>query len=314
MKRELVDDVYKRLINEDRKCLPPYLKGGLMEICIFMALYSEYKNNRKARSLSATMLLEVINATNKLPNRLFDGKIGIAWGMKYLSNNEVLEENSITTNMHKVVWSDYLYQSITMPIYLPEKEPLFSIGIYLTQLFNQEDSLQRYVIEERLLALIDECDRLLHCTIKDIYSPMDISLPMLHSILFFLKKMDKEHIYPYQTQNLIKSTENIYHQIKNKVPLDDYIYHALIKSANNLPQNHTINFYIEFLGNLGFYSLLYSQPEIFNTALEQLNEQTPSFHYEVTQIIRKGNISIETLCGWGFGLLTHTKQEDYEEQ
>ena len=28
MKKELVDDVYKRLINEDWKGLSPYLKGG----------------------------------------------------------------------------------------------------------------------------------------------------------------------------------------------------------------------------------------------------------------------------------------------
>lgn len=308
MKKELVDDVYKRLINEERKYLPPYLKGGLMEICIFMALYSEFKNNRKARSLSETILLEVIKATKEMPNRLFDGKIGITWGIKYLAKNEILEENSITTNMHNGVWGEYLYLSTVMPIYRPEEEPIFSIGIYLTQLFNQEDSFQRYVIEERLLALIDECERQLHCTIKDIYSPKDMSLPMLHSILFFLKKMDEEHIYPYQTQKLIKSTENIYHQIKNKAPLDDYIYHILINSTNNLPKNQTIKFYLEFLGNLGFYSLLYSQPNIFNTAFEQLSAQIPSFHSEIMQIIRKGNISIETLCGWGFGLLTHTKQ------
>ena len=38
MKKELVDDVYKRLINEDWKGLSPYLKGGQMGICMFLAL------------------------------------------------------------------------------------------------------------------------------------------------------------------------------------------------------------------------------------------------------------------------------------
>ena len=36
MKRELVDDIYKRLLNEDWKDLPPYLKGGQMEMCMFI--------------------------------------------------------------------------------------------------------------------------------------------------------------------------------------------------------------------------------------------------------------------------------------
>ena len=57
MKRELVDDIYKRLLNEDWKGLPPYLKGGQMGMCMFMALYSEYRNCGKARSLSARLSL-----------------------------------------------------------------------------------------------------------------------------------------------------------------------------------------------------------------------------------------------------------------
>ena len=74
MKRELVDDIYKRLLNEDWKGLPPYLKGGQMGMCMFMALYSEYRNCGKARSLSARILPEVIKFIQYMPNRLLDGK------------------------------------------------------------------------------------------------------------------------------------------------------------------------------------------------------------------------------------------------
>ena len=313
MKRELVDDIYKRLLNEDWKDLPPYLKGGQMEMCMFMALYSEYRNSRKARSLSAKILPEVIKLIQYLPNRLLDGKTGIAWGMKFLFNNAILEEDDTIRNIHSNIQNECLNYCFVTPIYLPEKEYLFSIGIYWAQLFKQEDSLERYIIEERLLALVDECNRQLHCTIKGIYSPKDMSLSMLHSILYFLKKMNKEHIDSYQTQKLIESVENIYNQIKSKELLDDYIYHVLIKKTNALPPNYTANFYLKFLGNLGFYSLLYNYPDIFSTAQKQLNEQRPSFYSEATRIIKKENISIETLCGWGFGLLTHTKQNNYEE-
>ena len=295
MKRELVDDIYKRLLNEDWKGLPPYLKGGQMGMCMFMALYSEYRNCGKARSLSARILPEVIKFIQYMPNRLLDGKTGIAWGMKYLSNNAILEEDDTIRNIHSTIQNECLNYCFATPIYLPEKEYLFSIGIYWAQLFKQEDSLERYIIEERLLALVDECDRQLHCTIKGIYSPKDMPLSVLHSILYFLKKINKEHIDSYQTQKLIESAENVYSKIKSKELLDDY-------------------FYLEFLGNLGFYSLLYSYPDIFSAALKRLNEQRPSFYSEATQIIRKENITVETLCGLGFGLLTHTKQDNYEEQ
>ena len=233
--------------------------------------------------------------------------------IKFLFNNDILEEDDTIRNIHSNIQNECLNYCFVTPIYLPEKEYLFSIGIYWAQLFKQEDSLERYIIEERLLALVDECNRQLHCTIKGIYSPKDMSLSMLHSILYFLKKMNKEHIDSYQTQKLIESVENIYNQIKSKELLDDYIYHVLIKKTNALPPNYTANFYLKFLGNLGFYSLLYNYPDIFSTALKQLNEQRPSFYSEATRIIKKENISIETLCGWGFGLLTHTKQNNYEE-
>ena len=232
MKRELVDDIYKRLLNEDWKGLPPYLKGGQMGMCMFMALYSEYRNCGKARSLSARILPEVIKFIQYMPNRLLDGKTGIAWGMKYLSNNAILEEDDTIRNIHSTIQNECLNYCFATPIYLPEKEYLFSIGIYWAQLFKQEDSLERYIIEERLLALVDECDRQLHCTIKGIYSPKDMPLSVLHSILYFLKKINKEHIDSYQTQKLIESAENVYSKIKSKELLDDYIYHVFIKRTN----------------------------------------------------------------------------------
>lgn len=313
MKNELVDDIYKQLINEDWKHLPPYLKGGKMGMGMFMALYSEYKNCRKARNVSAQILPEVLKSMHNLPNHILNGKAGIVWGIKYLSKKNILEEDHTIRSTYRNIWNEFLECCFMTPLYLPENESLFSIGIYSAQLFKQEDSLERYIVEERLLALIDECDRLLHNTIRGIYSPKDMSLSMLHSILYFLQKMNKEGIYSYLTQKLIESTDNIYSTIKSKEISDDYIYHILKEKEKTLPKNRKTNFYIDFLGNLGFYSLLYENPDIFNTTLNQLKEQNLSSFTETIQLIRKGNISIETLCGWGFGMLTNKKQENYEK-
>lgn len=116
MKRELVDDIYKRLLNEDWKGLPPYLKGGQMGMCMFMALYSEYRNCGKARSLSARILPEVIKFIQYMPNRLLDGKTGIAWGMKYLSNNAILEEDDTIRNIHSTIQNECLNYCFATPI------------------------------------------------------------------------------------------------------------------------------------------------------------------------------------------------------
>lgn len=313
MKREWVDDVYKRLLDEDWECLPPYLRGGQMGVGMFMALYSEYKNSRKARNLAAKMLREVAKSIRSLSNHLLDGRIGIAWGMKYLSDKRILEEDDALRDIHKKVLNECLSYCSMTPIYLPKNEHLFSVGLYIAQLFRPEDSLERYILEERLLELIDECDRQLHTTIKGIYSPKNMSLSMLHSILCFLKKMDRERIYPYQTQKLIECAENVYDIIKHKGLLDDYVCRELMGKMNTLQKGRTIDFYMKFIGSLGYYSLLYNCPEIFNTALKKRNEQCSAFSSEVVQLIQKGPVDIETLCGWGLGLLTYTNQEGNEK-
>lgn len=70
--------------------------------------------------------------------------------------------------------------------------------------------------------------------------------------------------------------------------MDDYIYHVLIEKENTLYNDQTIDFYMKFLGNLGFYSLLYGYPGIFNIALKQMDKQISSFYSKATQIIKKG--------------------------
>lgn len=73
-------------------------------------------------------------------------------------------------------------------------DELFSVGIFLQMKFLPNDSLESYYIQEKLINLVDECERLLTQSVNHIYNPNDISLSMLHSIQFFLQECIRKKI------------------------------------------------------------------------------------------------------------------------
>lgn len=58
MKKHLVDYIYAQLMRQDLSKLPCYLKGGTMEIFLFLALYSEIKGSEEARYMASIILTD----------------------------------------------------------------------------------------------------------------------------------------------------------------------------------------------------------------------------------------------------------------
>ena len=170
------------------------------------------------------------------------------------------------------------------------------------------DSARKYQIifthNERIIILLDECDRLLLHSIPLIYTPSEMSLSMLHSILYFLLQADKTDVYPFLTRKLLKYTPQLYYKIINRGTLSDqYICLFLMNKSNSLLQetgNDQAS--IDFIANLGFYSLLYDTPQIFSSAFQLIHENQAFTEYIIEQI-QEASLDISTLCGLGFGLL-----------
>lgn len=58
MKKQLIDYIYTQLMRQDLSKLPCYLKGGTMEIFLFLALYSEIKGSEEARYMASIILAD----------------------------------------------------------------------------------------------------------------------------------------------------------------------------------------------------------------------------------------------------------------
>ena len=199
---------------------------------------------------------------------------------------------------------DCMSYRLLAPIPMSKDDLIFSSGIYMSQLRMPKDSSEQYTHNERIIILLDECDRLLLHSIPLIYPPSEMSLSMLPSILYFLLQADKTDVYPFLTRKLLKYTPQLYYKIINRGTLSDqYICLFLMNKSNSLLQetgNDQAS--IDFIANLGFYSLLYDTPQIFSSAFQLIHENQAFTEYIIEQI-QEASLDISTLCGSGFGLL-----------
>lgn len=184
------------------------------------------------------------------------------------------------------------------------EDKLFSGGIYMLQQCGTNNSVERYIVEERLIALVDECERQLTQSIKYIYRPEDMPLSRLHSILFFLTQISEKKIYPYKANALLCHVKERFVQMKEKPLCDEYIYHFLMQDDQAIvPVNLEDRHLFLLMGELGFYSLLYDNQGIFRSAWQQVEEKYPEFKGKAESIIKDKSTPVAALCGWGYGLL-----------
>lgn len=210
MKDELLDHIYSRLLLVDWRKLIQSLRNGKMGIALFLALYSEARQNQKARNLSTLLLANTLQETHLLPCSLLDGKLGIFWGLRYLANKKIVALSKEVKMSYAMGIAECMTLRSTTPIQVIKEDQLFSTGIYMLQHSIQKKDLPLYEQNERLIILLDECERLLKQNIKYIYNPQTMQLSTLHSVLYFLLKIDKLHIYPFLTKELIAYIPKLY--------------------------------------------------------------------------------------------------------
>ena len=73
------------------------------------------------------------------------------------------------------------------PISLTVEDGLFSAGIYTLMQLPDNDSYERYSVEERIISMIDECERQLNQSIKGFFCPEKLGLAALNSYMYFLR-------------------------------------------------------------------------------------------------------------------------------
>ncbi|MDO5419624.1 MAG: hypothetical protein Q4F50_06140 [Bacteroides sp.] len=304
MRTKLLTRIYRKLKNYEWEKLPINFKGGKTGLMLFLTLYSEVVNNTHARNLSTRILFSLVRDNTTARHTILTGKLGMAWALYFLCQKEILEKNESLEGILASIRKEFMFMYYTSPLMIVDDENLFSAGIYSLIQCSDEESLERYRLEERLINLVDECERQLTLSIEGIWNPEDLPLSMLHSYLFFLQTCVEKKSFTYKANLLLTQIKERYKLTQDKPLCDDYIYQILLGEEEMLiPISSTDEALFELLGKIGFYSLLYNHPPLFQGALNQICKQHPYFLQTANKLVIRENMSLATLCGWGYGLL-----------
>lgn len=287
---KILVDIYRCLYRLTDSDLPFGLRNGKAGVMLLMALYSEWEKHEKARNISASLLAEVVKRTHTLPARLMDGSWGILWTLQHLCDKGILEtDDAIRRILHQLTFSCRT-SHMAVPVRVIPEDGLFSEGICTLAQWKDEDALERYVTEERLIGLVDECERLLTMEVPGIHRPKDMPFSLLHSIVWYLQEMVRLKLYPYRAEQLLAIAAELYPTLTDTDAADRYVLASLLAATETeFPKETDIIEYRRILGKVGFYSLLYNRPELFR----QLWKPVPL----------SDSLSVETLCGLGYGIL-----------
>lgn len=291
-------------INRMENChLPLGLKDGKVGVLLFCALYSELLQQSRLRNRCHQLLVEVIEDIPSMQGKLFSGSWGVLWTLQLLIDKKILEKDEALDMVIQPIKNNCQFWYADAPIRIVEEDNLFSEGICTYCQWNKEDTLERYSTEERLIGLVDECERLLTSNISDIYVPeKDMTVSLLHSIIHFLTMLKQHDIYPYRAEQLLKEVTN-FQCIQKGTLADRYILSSLLSEKDILfPIREDDATLYDFLAEVGFYSLLYDSPTLFYAAYHHLEEVKTDFEKKMLFLMNR-NFNLTNLLGWGYGIL-----------
>lgn len=210
MTTKILKLIYKKLRNTEWEKLPFGLRGGKIGCMLFVALYSECMKNARARNLSTRMLQDIISDKTVQHYTLISGKLGAAWALYVLNRKGILEKDEALNGILTSFRMKYAIYYSTAPYQILEDDNLFSSGIYTLAQHPDNDTLERYQVEERLISLVDECERQLSQEFITHFLQSNWTPSMLHSYIFFLQTcIKKRFLLTKQTSCLRKSKISI---------------------------------------------------------------------------------------------------------
>lgn len=302
---KILDNIYNRIFAHEISDIHMGLKGGYAGLFVFYSLYSEVKEDTKARD-KAQNILEIClsyNLENK-PCTLWTGYLGLVWSIQYMEQVGILESDSFLHKIYKTCNNACFFYFSSFPVKYDFNDDMFSMGLYFLKLIYQTDTIQFYYHTEQVLKLIENCDQFLNKSIEGIYIPENMSLRLFHSIYYFLLETHKRRIYPVKTRQLLYLADQLYPNLKNKDPFDSFIVDILRNNEINLSDlNWDLTRKINFLSEMGYYSVLYSNQNIFIKAIHLLEKEDTHIIRSIYNETCNRIDDLSLLCGIGLGLV-----------
>ncbi|MCM1141601.1 MAG: hypothetical protein NC453_23765, partial [Muribaculum sp.] len=181
----LTERILNRLINELPKNPSISLIGGKTGMLLLSSLYSSCFTDEHVRELSGEIFNSALREV-KFYNRSFlTGNLGFVWAVNYLKRKDIVDSSPTLEKTLREILNLKPLNNIA-PVYIPDPGTFYDEAITVLSFLNEEDTLQRYSFQERLIGIMDDCERLLTYTVPGIYNHSDMKCSFLHSLVYFV--------------------------------------------------------------------------------------------------------------------------------
>lgn len=256
---------------------------------------------------SISFLAELKTCFRNLSNGLLGSNMHLVWLLARLSRENILERpNELMSMAYDAVNRNTGYY-INSPIQVDLRQRFYSIGVGMLSLFDNSDTISRYVWEEQIIFKLCDCEKFLTTEIPHLYSPTMLTAGILHSVIAFANLAIKHKIYPYKAYQIKEFASTLHYDLAKSNPHDIVIFDVM---CNLLASTDVSSFnedsWWRLLSDGGILSTMYEDKSLFSKLLQLTDDFNPEF---ISQLLRN-EVSEEYLPGIAMGLINIINDEE----
>lgn len=300
----IIDEVHSSIVNEQ---FPKRLSlvNGMVGLLLYHSFHSELYSDTEERRYCQDLITEIGNLiikSDKLDRNFFNGPLSFPYIVRRLAEMDILDydqdlRNFIAKNLMRIETMN------TVPSIIIGDRLCVGEALFLISLFDyKEDSLDRYSLQESIIASIDHCGRLLNEDVPPIYYRNEMSCQYLHSIYFFLQCNKNYGIYPTKVDKLLRRMDNLSKELGGK---DCATHQQILRKLQGMDIRFSVDAYktpderLNSLAILGIYSFLYGI-DIFKDFIHEVYADSSD---KILHDFRNCDKLSDKILGIGIGLL-----------
>lgn len=172
---------------------------------MFAAAYSEIYKKEEWRDYAYDEFNRLASAGDFL-SRTFNcgGRLFLCFAFKWMVNHHMIKETErLGLLINRLFYRNDIIWDCSPDMLSLIDNNIDGEGIVMMTLLSDEDSLERYALQEKIIAHLNELKRILSDESKFVKSK-DLLPLYLCSILHFVLECEKKRIFPYRTSFLLK--------------------------------------------------------------------------------------------------------------
>lgn len=301
---KLLKTIHSSINDAEIEKLPSTLESGRLGIALLA------KRDTRSRTVMCECLKRTIAKKYSLPNGFLYGNLGLIWTLTKFAEDDFFDDKENLQVIAKQFITENTRYYFDSPVRYNIDEPIYSIGLVMLSLMTNDDSLDRYSQQQKLIMRLVECEAILTKRVRYLHDPKNLGYGMLHSIYQFASDAERQRIYTFKAHQLQQLIEKWPHKVTDKSLAHRYIFEYL--TGNPVCRDFLSarpGRRVDMLAEVGLFAFIYRRPQMFEDLYDALTASDAIFYSRLSDTVATGHACPKTLIGIGLGITSCIENE-----